>query len=79
MFLPLAERLYQEIKNMNLFDVFMNSSLKHSPFLNVFNRMLKSKPYDEFKSLILEKKFVEKTFSVDEPVGLFEHCYLQHG
>jgi hypothetical protein len=32
--------------------------------------MLKSKPYDEFKSLILEKKFVEKTFSVDEPVGL---------
>ena len=76
MFLPLAERLYQEIKNMNLFHVFMNSSLKNSRFLNVFNRMLKSKPYDEFKSLILEKNFVEKTFSVDEPVGLFERDRL---
>ena len=69
MYLPLAERLYKDIQFMNLFDVFMNKSLKHGPFLDVFETMLKTKPFDEFQSLILRKQenirhFVQKTFSV---------------
>ena len=69
MYLPLAERLYTDIQSMNLFDVFMNKSLKLSPFLDVFEGMLKTKPFDEFKSLILSKRqnihhFVHTTFSV---------------
>jgi hypothetical protein len=49
MFLPLAERLYADIQSMNLFDVFMNKSLTHSPFRDVFEGMLKTKPFDEFE------------------------------
>jgi hypothetical protein len=40
---------------MNLFDVFMSKSLKHGPFRDVFEEMLKTKPFDEFESLILRK------------------------
>jgi ankyrin repeat protein len=73
MYLPLAERLYTDIQSMNLFDVFMNKSLKHSPFLDVFEGMLKTKPFDEFKSLILRKRqnihdFVRKNFSIKMPI-----------
>jgi ABC-type dipeptide/oligopeptide/nickel transport system ATPase component len=69
MYLPLAEILYTDIQYMNLFDVFMNKSLKHSPFLDVCKGMLKTKPYDEFESLIIRKRqniqhFVKTTFSV---------------
>ena len=72
MYLPLAERLYTDIQSMNLFDVFMNKSLKHGPFLDVFKGMLKTKPYDEFESLILRKRqniqhFFNTTFSVKQP------------
>ena len=49
MYLPLAERLYTDIQSMNLFDVFMNKSLKHGPFRDVFEGMLKTKPFDEFE------------------------------
>jgi hypothetical protein len=55
MYLPLAERLYTDIQSMNLFDVFMNKSLQHGPFLDVFEGMLKTKPFDKFESLILGK------------------------
>jgi hypothetical protein len=41
---------------MNLFDVFMNKSLKHGPFRDVFETMLKTKPIDEFDSLMLRKR-----------------------
>jgi ankyrin repeat protein len=72
MYLPLAERLYTDIQFMNLFDVVMNKSLKHGPFLDVFEAMLKTKPFDEFESLILRKRenihhFVHTTFSVKSP------------
>jgi ankyrin repeat protein len=72
MYLPLAERLYTDIQSMNLFDVVMNKSLKHGPFLDVFEAMLKTKPFDEFESLILRKRenihhFVHTTFSVKRP------------
>ena len=72
-YLQLAERLYKDIQSMNLFDVFMNKSLKHSPFLDAFEAMLKTKPFDEFQSLILRKHqcesirhFWEKTLSVEK-------------
>jgi hypothetical protein len=73
MYLPLAERLYTDIQSMNLFDVFMSKSLKLGPFLDVFERMLKTKPFDEFKSFILRKRqnihhFVHTTFSVKKPI-----------
>jgi hypothetical protein len=73
MYLPLAERLYTDIQSMNLFDVFMNKSLKHGPFLDVFEGMLKTKAFDEFESLILRKcqniqHFVNTTFSAKQPI-----------
>ena len=72
MYLPLAKRLYTDIQSMNLFDVFMNKSLKHGPFRDVFETMLKAKPIDEFESLILRKRddihdFVAATFSANMP------------
>jgi ankyrin repeat protein len=73
MYLPLAERLYKDIQSMNLFDVFLNKSLLHGPFRDVFEGMLKTKPFDEFESLILRKHqnirhFVHATFSVEKPI-----------
>jgi hypothetical protein len=72
MYLPLAERLYTDIQSMNLFDVFMNKSLKHGPFRDIFETMLKAKPIDKFESLILRKRddihdFVAATFSANMP------------
>jgi ankyrin repeat protein len=72
MYLPLAERLYTDIQSMNLFDVFMNKSLKHGPFRDVFETMLKAKPIDKFESLILRKRddihdFVAATLSANMP------------
>jgi hypothetical protein len=52
---------------MNLFDVFMNKSLQHGPFLDVFEGMLKTKPFDEFESLILGK-CMHTTFSVKKSI-----------
>ena len=72
MYLPLAERLYTDIQSMNLFDVFMNKSLKHGPFRDVFKTMLKAKPIHEFESVILRKRhgiddFMVTTFSANMP------------
>jgi hypothetical protein len=68
MYLPLAERLYTDILSIDVFDVFMNKSLKHVPFHDVFEKMLKGKPLEEFESFILEKcqnihHFMNTTFS----------------
>jgi hypothetical protein len=46
----------------------MNKSLKHVPFHDVFEKMLKGKPLEEFESFILEKcqnihHFMNTTFS----------------
>jgi hypothetical protein len=73
MYLALAKRLYTDIQSVNLFDVFINKSLKHGPFLDVFVEMLKTKPFDEFKSLILGKcqnirHFANSTFSVNKSI-----------
>ena len=83
MYLPLAERLYTDIQSMNLFDVFMNKSLKHGPFFEVFKTMLKTKPFDEFELLILKNRqnichFVTTSFSVNKPerIGSIERSRL---
>jgi ankyrin repeat protein len=71
MYLPLAERLYSDIQSMNLFDVFMNKSLKHGPFLDVFKGMLKTKPFEDFELLILRKCqniHLVNTFFAKEPI-----------
>jgi ankyrin repeat protein len=85
MYSPLAERLFKDIQSMNLFDVFMNKSLKHGPFLDVCVGMLKRKPFDEFESLILKKHvnilhFVQKTLSLNDhnqkPTDFTERMHL---
>jgi hypothetical protein len=47
----------------------MNKSLQHGPFRDVFEGMLKRKPFNEFESLILRKHenirhFAKKTLSI---------------
>jgi ankyrin repeat protein len=81
MYSQLAERLYKDIQSMNLFDVFMNKSLKHGPFLGVFEEMLKTKPFDEFESLILRKhenihQFVQKIPSSKEDIKK-QYCIVE--
>ncbi|XP_063405165.1 uncharacterized protein LOC134688397 [Mytilus trossulus] len=49
----LGNRIYRDITNMELFDVFMNKSLTYEPFLNFFLKMLRKKPYEEIKDLFL--------------------------
>ncbi|XP_062593641.1 serine/threonine-protein phosphatase 6 regulatory ankyrin repeat subunit A-like [Saccostrea cucullata] len=60
----LAERLYRDIENMELYDVFMNNILKHSKVCEAFIEVLKTKPYTELKSLFLSvQKDVSKVVS----------------
>ncbi|XP_062613364.1 uncharacterized protein LOC134275141, partial [Saccostrea cucullata] len=49
----LAERLYRDIENMELFDVFMNNILKHPSVCQAFIEVLETKSYTELKSLFL--------------------------
>ncbi|XP_062613927.1 uncharacterized protein LOC134275683 [Saccostrea cucullata] len=60
----LAERLYRDIENMELYDVFMNNVLKHPRVCQAFIEVLKTKSYTELKSLFLsEQKDVSKVVS----------------
>ncbi|XP_052078633.1 uncharacterized protein LOC127716457 [Mytilus californianus] len=49
----LADRMYSDIKDMHLFDVFRNTSLNNIQFLYVFINFFKQIPYCEFKLRIL--------------------------
>ncbi|XP_056016410.1 uncharacterized protein LOC130046632 [Ostrea edulis] len=49
----LAERLYRDIQNMELYDVFRNRVLKHAQVCQAFIYVLETKPYTELKSLFL--------------------------
>ncbi|XP_056016833.1 uncharacterized protein LOC125653969 [Ostrea edulis] len=49
----LAERLYRDIQNMKLYDVFRNQVLKHPQVCQAFIYVLETKPYTELKSLFL--------------------------
>ncbi|XP_062600122.1 serine/threonine-protein phosphatase 6 regulatory ankyrin repeat subunit B-like [Saccostrea cucullata] len=65
----LAERLYKDIENMELYDVFMNNALKHPKVCQAFIEVLKTKSYSELKSLFLsEQKDVSKVVSKGERV-----------
>ncbi|XP_062618219.1 uncharacterized protein LOC134279820 [Saccostrea cucullata] len=65
----LAERLYRDIQNMELYDVFMNKVLKHPTVCQAFIEVLETKSYTELKSLFLsEQKDVSKVVSKKERV-----------
>ena len=49
----LANRLYEDILSLELYNVFMNRALRHPQFMNVFIEILTNKPYSEFKELLL--------------------------
>ncbi|XP_062571194.1 ankyrin repeat domain-containing protein 17-like [Saccostrea cucullata] len=60
----LAERFYRDIKNMDLYDVFMNDVLKEPKVCHAFLDLLMTKPYTELKVLFLsEQKDVSKVVS----------------
>ncbi|XP_062568316.1 uncharacterized protein LOC134230492, partial [Saccostrea cucullata] len=65
----LAERLYRDIENMELYDVFMNNVLKHPKVCQAFIEVLKTKSHTELKSLFLSvQKDVSKVVSTGERV-----------
>ncbi|XP_061186509.1 uncharacterized protein LOC133194590 [Saccostrea echinata] len=65
----LAKRLYSDIENMELYDVFMNNVLKQTKVCKAFIEELKTKSYTELKSLFLsEQKDVPKVVSKGECV-----------
>ncbi|XP_062621180.1 ankyrin repeat domain-containing protein 17-like [Saccostrea cucullata] len=66
----LAERLYRDIENMELYDVFMNNILKHPKVCQAFIELLETKSYTELKALFLsEQKDVSKVVSKRERVS----------
>ncbi|XP_056001786.1 uncharacterized protein LOC125653762 [Ostrea edulis] len=67
----LAERLYRDIQNMELYDVFRNQVLKHPQVCQAFIGVLKTKSYTELKSVFLTShgqvdKIVSKQERVEE-------------
>ncbi|XP_048740970.2 ankyrin-2-like [Ostrea edulis] len=52
----LAERLYRDIQNMELYDVFRNQVLKHPQVCQVFIGVLETKSYAELKDLFLSSQ-----------------------
>ncbi|XP_062574496.1 uncharacterized protein LOC134236343 [Saccostrea cucullata] len=55
-FLVLAERLYSDIENLELYDVFMNDVLKQSEVCKLFIEVLNRKSYSGWKALFLSKQ-----------------------
>ncbi|XP_056001108.1 uncharacterized protein LOC130048432 isoform X2 [Ostrea edulis] len=65
----LAERLYRDIQNMELYDVFRNHVLKHPQVYQVFIGVLETTSYTELKSLFLSSLGnVDKIVSKRKPV-----------
>ncbi|XP_056000521.1 uncharacterized protein LOC130046350 isoform X2 [Ostrea edulis] len=63
----LAERLYRDIQNMELYDVFRNQVLKHHHVCQAFIGVLETKSYRELKSLFLSSQAeVDKIVSKPE-------------
>ncbi|XP_056008710.1 uncharacterized protein LOC125661395 isoform X2 [Ostrea edulis] len=52
----LAERLYRDIQNMELYDVFRNQVLKHPQVCQAFTGVLETKSYTELKSVFLSSQ-----------------------
>lgn len=51
----LAERLYEDVKNGEFYNVFMNESLKHSSVLKAFIGLIQELPYTELQSVFLSE------------------------
>jgi ankyrin repeat protein len=65
----LAQRLYRDIQNMELYDVFRNQVLKHPQVCQDFLRLLETKSYNEFKSIFLSSHgnlYMYKVVSIQE-------------
>ncbi|XP_062586640.1 uncharacterized protein LOC134248246 [Saccostrea cucullata] len=56
MYLMLAERLYRDIENMELYDVFMNNVLKEPRVYQAFEEVLETKSDTELESLFLSER-----------------------
>jgi ankyrin repeat protein len=70
----LAQRLYRDIQNMELYDVFRNQVLKHPQVCQAFIGELKTKSYTELKSTFLSShgmvdKVVSKRRCVEKERG----------
>ncbi|XP_056016838.1 uncharacterized protein LOC125656331 [Ostrea edulis] len=52
----LAERLYRDIQNMELYDVFRNEVLAHTQVCQAFIGVLETKSYTELKSVFLSSQ-----------------------
>ncbi|CAC5387408.1 ANKRD50 [Mytilus coruscus] len=52
-FNSLAERLFTDIQNLKLYEVFMMKLLYHEPFVRAFIEMLNKESYDSLKSVFL--------------------------
>lgn len=50
-----TKRLYNDIENMKLYDVFMNVVLKHPPAIKAFIDILQTKKYSELSSLFFSE------------------------
>ncbi|XP_062569488.1 uncharacterized protein LOC134231543 [Saccostrea cucullata] len=65
----LAERLYKDVENMELFNVFTNNVLKQHKVCKAFIEVLKRKPYTELKSLfLLEQNDASKVVGIGDCV-----------
>ncbi|XP_056001832.1 uncharacterized protein LOC130046588 [Ostrea edulis] len=63
----LTERLYRDIQNMELYDVFRNQVLKHPQVCQAFIGVLKTKSYTELKSVFLSSQGnIDKILSKQE-------------
>lgn len=51
----LAERLYEDVKNGEFYNVFMNESLKHSSVFKAFIGLIQGMPYTELQSVFLSE------------------------
>ncbi|XP_062594111.1 uncharacterized protein LOC134255601 [Saccostrea cucullata] len=56
LYLMFAERLYRDIENMELYDVFMNNALKDNQFCKDFIAVLGKRTYAELKDVFLSKQ-----------------------
>lgn len=63
----LAERVYKDIENMHLFDVFMNNYLKHHPVCVEIINVMRRKSYTDLQKLFLsEQKNVSELVTSNE-------------
>lgn len=67
-----AERLFQDVENGDLLSVFMNEDLKRPLVLQSFLAVMKSKSYDDLKSVFLLKKKNKEKIPYDFD---FKNCF----